>query len=295
MCGTCGCPDGSTTITSFAESRSKGDDSAHTHSHHHHHRHAHDHGHHHHAHDHAHAHAHAAAAATMIADRETVRLQQDVLAKSKGIAERNRGWFIARNMLALNLVSSPGAGKTTLLERTVADLAGAIPISVIEGDQHTLNDAMRIRATGAPVVQINTGAACHLEADMVARALAELAPPPDSVLMIENVGNLVCPALFDLGEHAKVVIISVTEGDDKPAKYPHMVAASGLMLINKIDLLAHVDFDVAACIDRARQVNPDIEVLQVSARTGDGMGAWRDWIAREYKAAGAVPLVREDP
>ncbi len=227
----------------------------------------------------------------MTVDRETVRLQEDVLAKSRGIAERNRGWFVARNMLALNLVSSPGAGKTTLLERTVADLAGTIPISVIEGDQHTLNDAMRIRATGAPVVQINTGAACHLEADMVARALAELAPPQDSVLMIENVGNLVCPALFDLGEHAKVVIISVTEGDDKPAKYPHMVAASKLMLINKIDLLPHVDFDVSACIERARQVNPDIEVLQVSARTGEGMGAWRDWIARGYKAASEFSLV----
>ena len=290
MCVTCGCSDGSTTITSFAESRSKGGDSTHTHSHHHHH-HAHDHGHHHHAHDHAHVHAHAAAASASAADRETVRLQEDVLAKSKGVAERNRGWFIARNMLALNLVSSPGAGKTTLLERTVTDLAGTIPISVIEGDQHTLNDAMRIRATGAPVVQINTGAACHLEADMVARALAELAPPQDSVLMIENVGNLVCPAMFDLGEQAKVVIISVTEGDDKPAKYPHMVAASRLMLINKIDLLPHVDFDVAACIDRARQVNPDIEVLQVSARTGEGMGAWRDWIAREYKAAGEFALV----
>ncbi len=292
MCGTCGCSDGSTTITSFAESRSKDGDTSHTHSHHHHH-HAHDHGHHDHTHDHVHAHSHAhasAAASATAVDRETVRLQEDVLAKSRGIAERNRGWFIARNMLALNLVSSPGAGKTTLLERTVTDLADTMPISVIEGDQHTLNDAMRIRATGAPVVQINTGAACHLEADMVARALAELAPPQDSVLMIENVGNLVCPALFDLGEHAKVVIISVTEGDDKPAKYPHMVAASRLMLINKIDLLPHVDFDVNACIERARQVNPDIEVLQVSARTGEGMGAWRDWIVREYKAAGEFAL-----
>jgi hydrogenase nickel incorporation protein HypB len=211
----------------------------------------------------------------------TIALEQDVLAKNQSIAERNRGWLASRRITALNLVSSPGAGKTTLLERTIRDLHDlhdTQPIQVIEGDQATLNDAERIRATGCRVVQINMGTGCHLDAGMVSRALEQLDPPPHSWLMIENVGNLVCPALFDLGEQAKVVILSVTEGEDKPLKYPHMFRASRLMLLNKIDLLPHLRFDVERCIAYARQVNPAIEVLQVSAETGAGMEAWYAWL-----------------
>jgi hydrogenase nickel incorporation protein HypB len=211
----------------------------------------------------------------------TIALEQDVLAKNQLLAEHNRGWLASRHITALNLVSSPGAGKTTLLERTIRDLQalrGTRSIEVIEGDQATLNDAERIRATGCRVVQINTGTGCHLDAGMVSRALSQLDPPPQSWLMIENVGNLVCPALFDLGEQAKVVILSVTEGEDKPLKYPHMFRASRLMLLNKIDLLPHLRFDVERCIAYARQVNPSIEVLQVSAETGAGMKAWYAWL-----------------
>lgn len=211
----------------------------------------------------------------------TIALEQDVLAKNQLLAEHNRGWLASRHITALNLVSSPGAGKTTLLERTIRDLQAlhsTQSIEVIEGDQATLNDAERIRATGCHVVQINTGTGCHLDAGMVSRALAQLDPPARSWLMIENVGNLVCPALFDLGEHAKVVILSVTEGEDKPLKYPHMFRASRLMLLNKIDLLPHLRFDVERCLAYARQVNPAIEVLQVSAQTGAGMKAWYAWL-----------------
>jgi hydrogenase nickel incorporation protein HypB len=211
----------------------------------------------------------------------TIALEQDVLAKNQLLAEHNRDWLASRHITALNLVSSPGAGKTTLLERTIRDLQelhSARTIQVIEGDQATLNDAERIRATGCRVVQINTGTGCHLDAGMVSRALAQLDPPPQSWLMIENVGNLVCPALFDLGEQAKVVILSVTEGEDKPLKYPHMFRASRLMLLNKIDLLPHLRFDVERCIAYARQVNPSMEVLQVSAETGAGMTAWYAWL-----------------
>ena len=208
----------------------------------------------------------------------TITLEQDVLAKNQSIAERNRGWLASRRITALNLVSSPGAGKTTLLERTIHDLRNTLPIQVIEGDQATLNDAERIRATGCRVVQINTGSGCHLDASMVSRALEQLDPPPHSWLMIENVGNLVCPALFDLGEQAKVVILSVTEGEDKPLKYPHMFRASRLMLLNKIDLLPHLRFDVERCVAYARQVNPAIDVLRVSAETGEGMQAWYAWL-----------------
>ena len=161
-----------------------------------------------------------------------------------------------RDILALNLVSSPGSGKTTLLERTIRDLGKQTPFLVIEGDQETTNDAERIRATGCKVVQVNTGTGCHLEANMVARGIGELQPPKNSAVMIENVGNLVCPALFDLGEKSKVVILSVTEGDDKPLKYPHMFRASDIMILNKIDLLPYVQFDMDKCVQYARQVNP---------------------------------------
>jgi len=213
-----------------------------------------------------------------------VQLETAILAKNDGLAARNRGWFEGREILALNLVSSPGSGKTTLLERSLRDLAGSLPISVIEGDQATLNDAERIRATGGKVVQINTGSACHLEADMVMQGLKELRPDPASVVMIENVGNLVCPAMFDLGERVKVAILSVTEGEDKPVKYPHMFHAARLMLINKIDLLPYVSFDLERCIESARQVNPDIEIMTISATTGEGMEVWYDWLRAELAA-----------
>ena len=206
-----------------------------------------------------------------------------MLAKNNRLAERNRGWFAGRNILALNLVSAPGAGKTTLLERTITDLRDELTLAVIEGDQETTNDAERIRATGCHVVQINTGSGCHLDAVMLAKGLQELAPPMNSIVMIENVGNLVCPALFDLGENAKVVITSVTEGDDKPLKYPHMFRESSLMILNKIDLLPYVPFDVVRCLDFVRQVNPRLRVIPVSALRGDGLNEWYAWIRDAMK------------
>ncbi|WP_347906070.1 hydrogenase nickel incorporation protein HypB [Pseudomonas purpurea] len=215
-----------------------------------------------------------------------VDLEQAVLAKNNQLAELNRQWLNERNILALNLVSSPGAGKTTLLEHTLRDLAGSLPVCVVEGDQETLFDAERIRATGCKAVQINTGTGCHLEAGMLADALSQLEPPPDSLVMVENVGNLVCPALFDLGERAKVVILSVTEGADKPLKYPHMFKASGLMIISKIDLLPYVDFDVDACIAFARRINPEIEVMQLSATSGEGLERWYAWLRGQIREPG---------
>ncbi len=213
----------------------------------------------------------------------TLTLEQNVLARNNRLAERNRGWLEGRGILALNLVSSPGAGKTTLLERTIRELGSSLPISVVEGDQETVFDVERIRATGCDAVQVNTGTGCHLEAEMLAGALRRLDPPTGSLLFIENVGNLVCPALFDLGERAKVVVLSVTEGDDKPLKYPHMFRACDLMIVNKTDLLPHVEFDVAACAERARRVNPAIDVLELSAATGEGLVSWYDWL-RERRA-----------
>lgn len=255
MCATCGCGDDGATITA----------PGHTHPH----DHSNDHGHHHHdGHRHDDHPPHT----------ETITLEQKVLAKNDELAERNRAWLAARDILALNLTSSPGAGKTTLLERTIRDLASARPVSVIEGDQETLLDAERITAAGARAVQVNTGAGCHLDAAMVHRALHELDPEPGSVLFIENVGNLVCPALFDLGEHSKVVIISVTEGDDKPLKYPHMFAAAGLVIVNKIDLLPYVSFDLEKCCDHVRSLNRDAQILAMSAATGDGSSRWYEWI-----------------
>ncbi len=210
-----------------------------------------------------------------------ITLEKEILAKNTRIAEGNRNRFRKNNILALNLVSSPGSGKTTILERTIQELDKRIPIMVIEGDQETSRDVERIRATGCPAVQINTGTGCHLEANMVARSLDELQPTTDSLVMIENVGNLVCPALFDLGERFKVVILSVTEGDDKPIKYPHMFRASSIMLLNKIDLLPHVQFDMDKCIRYARQVNPDIQVFPISAVQDGGLEPWIHWLQEQ--------------
>jgi hydrogenase nickel incorporation protein HypB len=254
--------------------------------------HAHDHPHdalHAHENDHAHPgehgrhHHHDAP----MAHARTVSLEQDVLAKNQLLAERNRGWFAGREVFAVNLMSSPGAGKTTILERTIRDLRGELPISVLEGDQATSTDAERIRATGAAVVQINTGTGCHLDAHMVAHGVARLDLSRGTMLLIENVGNLVCPALFDLGEHVRVVVISVTEGDDKPLKYPHMFLSGQMLLINKLDLLPYVRFDVARCIDRARQINPELQVLTLSAETGEGMRGWYDWLRARRPLGGA--------
>ncbi|MEZ5934056.1 MAG: hydrogenase nickel incorporation protein HypB [Alphaproteobacteria bacterium] len=214
----------------------------------------------------------------MHADRVSIELGQAVLAKNDRLAGDNRRWFSDRGITALNLVSSPGAGKTTLLERTIRDLGAEMEIGVIEGDQETLHDAERIQATGVKAVQINTGAGCHLEADMIARGLEMLRPSTGSVVMIENVGNMVCPSMFDLGERAKVAILSITEGEDKPIKYPHMVRAASVLLLNKIDLLPHLAFDVERCIGYAREVNPDLEIFRTSATTGEGLDGWYGWL-----------------
>ena len=210
----------------------------------------------------------------------TIELQQKVLAKNDEIAAANRAWLAGRGILAINLMSSPGAGKTTLLEATMRGMAGRVSISVVEGDQETALDASRILAAGSKVVQVNTGVGCHLDADMLARALRVLDPPSGSIVMIENVGNLVCPALFDLGEQARVVLASVTEGADKPLKYPHMFRQADLVLLNKTDLLPYVDFDVRDYASGLRKVTPDALFLQVSATTGDGMQTWFDWLRR---------------
>jgi hydrogenase nickel incorporation protein HypB len=233
----------------------------------------------------------AGAHAPGMSQTRMVQIEQDILAKNDRFAARNRQTFADRGVLALNLVSSPGSGKTTLLVRTIEALAGRLPAAVVEGDQQTSVDADRIRTTGVPAVQINTGKGCHLDASMIGSALDRLALADDSVLFIENVGNLVCPAGFDLGEAAKVVVLSVTEGEDKPLKYPDMFRAAQLMLLNKIDLLPHLTFDVERCIGHARQVNPTITVIGVSAITGDGCDEWLRWL--ETQAADAQARRRE--
>ena len=234
-----------------------------------------------HDHDHGHDHTHEHA------DDRTVLLQQKILAKNDALAEANRDWLRRRGVLAVNLMSSPGAGKTTLLERTARELAGQLAVSVIEGDQETALDASRISAAGCQVVQINTGVGCHLDADMVARALRTLDPPAGSVVVIENVGNLVCPALFDLGEAARIVLSSVTEGADKPAKYPHMFRRADLVLVTKTDLLPYVDFDPARHAADIKHLSPAAQLIQLSATTGDGMTTWYDWLRSASLGASA--------
>ena len=224
-----------------------------------------------------------------------VQIEQDILSKNNQYAKENRNQLRAQRILALNLLSSPGSGKTTLLTETIVALRDRMRIGVIEGDQQTTNDADRIRATGAPAIQINTGKGCHLDASMISTALARLAAPEHSVVMIENVGNLVCPAGFDLGEAHKVVVLSVTEGEDKPLKYPDMFRAASLMLLNKVDLLPYLRFDVAQCIANARRVNPDLEVLQLSATSGQGLNAWLAWIERAFEAQVACAALAAEP
>lgn len=211
-----------------------------------------------------------------------ILIERNVLSKNNSLAEANREFFAKQQILALNLVSSPGSGKTSILERTVRDLNQEMAITVIEGDQQTTRDAERIQAAGAAAIQVNTGTGCHLDAEMIHRALPQLHPPPHSLLFIENVGNLVCPALFDLGEAAKVAIISVTEGEDKPQKYPHMFRAATICLLNKIDLLPYLDFDINLCKELALQVNPDLLFFEVSAKSGEGLPAWYHWLRHEF-------------
>jgi hydrogenase nickel incorporation protein HypB len=285
MCATCGCGKGEVRIEGTAAAH--GHDHAHEHDHHHDHGHEHAHDHdHHHDHGHEHTHDHGDGQSRII------QVEQDILSKNNAYAGVNRARFNAAGILALNLVSSPGSGKTTLLVKTIEQLKGELPVAVIEGDQQTSNDADRIRATGAPAIQINTGKGCHLDAHMVGHAADHLQPAPGSVVFIENVGNLVCPALFDLGEAHRVVVLSVTEGEDKPLKYPDMVASSQILLISKIDLLPHIDFDVEALVANARKINPGIKVLKVSARTGEGMEAWANFIrgARSLALTGREDL-----
>jgi hydrogenase nickel incorporation protein HypB len=281
MCTTCGCGDGEVKID--GEDAHSADGHAHEHVHADGTRHSHDHGHEHghdHAHEHRHSYAPAHSHAPGLGAKRMVQIEQDILAKNNAYAAKNRERLADRGVFTLNLVSSPGSGKTTLLCKTIEMLKGRRQVTVIEGDQQTSQDAERIRATGAPAIQINTGKGCHLDAHMVGHAMEKLELADDSLLMIENVGNLVCPAAFDLGEACKVVILSVTEGEDKPIKYPDMFRAASLMLMNKCDLLPYLSFKVDAAIEFARRVNPGIEVIQVSATSGQGMDQWLDWIEK---------------
>ncbi|GAA0785233.1 hydrogenase nickel incorporation protein HypB [Marinobacterium sediminicola] len=225
-----------------------------------------------------------------------LQVELDLFSQNNRYAQANRELFQRRNLLVLNLVSSPGSGKTALLTRTLQHQLDKVPLAVIEGDQQTSHDADRIRETGAEAVQLNTGRLCHLDAHMVGHAMEQLPHLENGLLYIENVGNLVCPAGFDLGEAAKVVVLSVTEGDDKPLKYPDMFHAARLMVLNKVDLLPYVNFDVEACIEYARRINPEIEVITLSAQTGEGMENWLEWIEHRRQgqtAARVAQLERE--
>lgn len=272
MCTTCGCGETDSILISKPPQINT-DELKLTHDHHHSHEDGHHHEHDHH-HEHSHVHGH---------EKTVLDIEQDILQNNNLLAERNRGYFDAKNIFALNLVSSPGSGKTSLLEKTLADLKDEISFNVIEGDQQTFNDANRIQAVKIPVVQINTGQACHLDSDMINKAVKELNPDENSILFIENVGNLVCPALFDLGENKRVVIISTTEGDDKPIKYPDMFLHSDICIINKIDLLPYVNFDVEQAKEYAMRVNHHLEFFEVSVTSGEGMDKWYDWLKDQVK------------
>jgi len=263
MCATCGCsqPEEAVTI------KKAGENHDHSHTHYHHGHHHHENGNHHHAHSHG--------------DAREIELEIDLLQKNNLLAERNRGWLNAKNILANNLVSSPGSGKTTLLEHTIKHISGKRKVYVIEGDQQTMNDANRIHNAGAEAVQVNTGKGCHLDSHMVHHAIDELKPEENSIVFIENVGNLVCPSMFDLGESSRVVVISVTEGDDKPLKYPDMFVTSELCIINKTDLLPYVDFDVEKAKEYALRINPKLKFVELSATKEDGIENWITWLNKK--------------
>jgi len=316
MCTVCGCGAGETRMEGAEHQHSHvhADGTRHSHGHdhpqghEHAHPHAHDHDHrglgeshsHEHEHEHPHQHVHergvggdidygagaAHAHAPGMSQSRMVQIEQDILSKNNAYAHANRQWFDERGIFALNLVSSPGSGKTTLLVKTIARLKDQMVINVVEGDQQTSNDAERIRATGVPALQINTGKGCHLDGHMVGQAVQRLKPADGSLFLIENVGNLVCPAAFDLGEHHKVAILSVTEGEDKPLKYPDMFKAADIMLLNKCDLLPHLEFDVKLAEANARRVNPKLVIFRVSATTGEGMEPWLQWIISGLKIQG---------
>lgn len=258
MCTTCGCEgDGNKiTMTVFGE---KSETQAHDHNH--------SHEHHSHTHDNSHSHQ--------------INIETDILSQNNLLAERNRGYFEAKNIFSMNMMSSPGSGKTTLLERTVKDLKNKMQLYIIEGDQQTMNDADRIGKAGAPVIQVNTGNGCHLDADMINKAVKKLNPENGSLLFIENVGNLVCPSLFDLGEAKRVVIMSVTEGEDKPIKYPTMFESADVCIINKIDLLPYLTYDIEAAKKYALQVNHHLKFIEISATTGKGMQKWYDVLLKK--------------
>jgi len=228
--------------------------------------------------DHQHHHHHSPAEQNQ---GRIVRIEEDLLAKNNRLAAANRRLFREKGLLVFNLVSSPGSGKTTLLERTLSDLQHELHFAVLEGDQQTSNDADRIAATGVPAVQINTGSGCHLDAHMVGHGVEKFAALPLDILMIENVGNLVCPASFDLGEDAKIALLSVTEGEDKPLKYPDMFKAADVLLLTKIDLLPYLRFDIEQCKTFARQVNPHVRIFELSCQNGSGLAQWYDWLRQE--------------
>ncbi|KIA99682.1 hydrogenase nickel incorporation protein HypB [Flavobacterium sp. JRM] len=279
MCTTCGCSSDENEIR-YTKMGEKQNHSSNSNFHHHHHdnelQHDHEHDHEH-THDHNHGHSHHHSHDHEIS---VIQLEKDILHKNQLTAERNRGFFEALNIFSINLVSSPGSGKTSLLERTITDLKSKITFSVIEGDQQTTNDADRIHKLNVPVIQINTGKGCHLDSEMISRAVKELKPKQDSIMMIENVGNLVCPAMFDLGESKRIVIISVTEGEDKPLKYPDMFYGSQICIINKIDLLPYLKFDLEKLKEYARKVNPQLEFFEVSATSGEGLEAWYTYLTQ---------------
>ncbi|OQX75910.1 MAG: hydrogenase accessory protein HypB [Bacteroidetes bacterium 4484_249] len=283
MCDTCGCSEPGNEITFRRPGDENIENTGHTHVHSHEHNHdghshTHEHVHSHgeeHNHEHTHEHSHS--------HSREIEVEQDILGRNNLLAERNRGYFEAKNIFALNLVSSPGSGKTSLLERTIKELGKEIKFYVIEGDQQTMNDANRIDKVGAPVVQVNTGNGCHLDSDTINRAVKELNVENNSVLVIENVGNLVCPSLFDLGEAARIVVISTTEGDDKPIKYPTMFQSSDICIINKTDLLPYVDFDMEKAKQYAMQVNHHLKFFELSVKTGDGMEAWYKWLKEQNR------------